>query len=455
MTSNRNVARLATIASSIVLLSVLPAPAGQWFEEQTLEHDGLTRYYRYYVPDFQPASGYRLLFILHGGGGDMRSSLNNGAQAEWPEIADEEGILLVVPNGVNAETGDTAGNDQHWNDCRGDAPLVDTGADDVGYVSALTDWAIENFEVDESRIYSTGASNGGMMSYRLAFELGHRIAAIASFIANLPAASECFGPSYPVPVFVCNGDAEANYMPWEGGCVVANQEDCRRGTVVSALATRDFWIDFHHADPSPAESIDYPDLDPNDGSTVTSDRFDGGVQGSEVIFYRVRGGGHTTPSIEHRRDPLVLLLLGLGNQNHDVEGAREAWAFLERHTLHGTSPRTDPGSAGTLRVRRAPGETLELEWGPDCGVGSTYGVYRGDLLSGYDSLEPEPGLCDVASTAVTVPAGAGTADFFLVVPNTGVVEGSYGRGEDSQRPPSSSACHPQSAALDECADVGF
>ncbi len=443
---------LGEVLLAFCLLAGLPlSSAGTWHEEQTLEHDSLLRYYRYYLPDSQPPEGYRLLFVLHGGGGDMRSFLDNGTHAEWPEIADEDGLLLIVPNGINAETGDGSGDDQHWNDCRGDAPLNDTGADDVGFVSALIDWAAGRFAVDLDRVYATGSSNGGLMSYRLAFELGDRIAAIAPFIANLPAVDECGAPEWPIPVFICNGDGEDDYMPWDGGCVT-KKSTCGRGSVLSAEATRDFWIAFGNLNPVPVESIDYPDLDPDDDTTAESQLYVGGYEGVELAFYTIHNGGHVTPSIEHRRSRLVLALLGLGLQNHDIEGSREAWAFLSRQRLEGFGVGEDPGLAALLRVRKGGPGTLELSWAGDCGSAMSYGVYRGELLAGYDSISPAEGDCSVQETRVELPEGTPVPEFFLVVPNDGVSEGGYGSASDGRsRTPAAEPCLPQ-LQLDVCAE---
>ncbi|MDQ7088618.1 MAG: PHB depolymerase family esterase [Acidobacteriota bacterium] len=334
-----------------------PATAGTWDEEQTLEHDGMTRYFRVYRPDFQPPEGMPLLFVLHGGGGDMRSFLDNGTHAEWPEIADEEGLLLIVPNGVDPATGDPSTNDQNWNDCRADGPRVETGADDVGFISALIDWADARYPIDPQRVYATGSSNGGLMSYRLAFELSERIAAIAPFIANLPAVSECADPRHPISVFICNGDGEETYMPWDGGCVV-DKVECERGRVISAEATREYWIAHNLTEAGPGEFTAYDDLDPDDGTTAESTLYRRGYEGAEVAFYRIRNGGHVTPSIDHPRSRLVLQLLGLGLQNHDIEGSRQAWAFLSRQRLSGQGQGTAPGVAGLLRLRREGPESL-------------------------------------------------------------------------------------------------
>jgi hypothetical protein len=122
-----------------------------------------------------------------------------------------------------------------------------------------------------------------------------------------------------------------------------------------------------------------------------------------------------------------------------VSGATEA----------GASAR--PGVAETLTVSRNGDGTLQLTWTPDCGAGTLYAVYRGDLTLGYDSIVPEPGQCAVAGTTVTVPEGSGATDFFLVVPSDGTDEGSYGKDSSgSERAPATAACRPQ-GATDACA----
>jgi len=111
-----------------------------------------------------------------------------------------------------------------------------------------------------------------------------------------------------------------------------------------------------------------------------------------------------------------------------------------------------PGAVGGLRVGRdGAAGTIELDWGGDCGTGTAYAVYRGDLAAGYASIAPEPGACDVGGHHATLPAGSGTADFFLVVPHAGGVEGSYGiDGQGTRRPPAAAPCYPP-GAVDSCA----
>jgi hypothetical protein len=98
-----------------------------------------------------------------------------------------------------------------------------------------------------------------------------------------------------------------------------------------------------------------------------------------------------------------------------------------------------PGAADGLVVAKEPDGSLTLSWQQDCGKGTAYGLYRGSLAAGYGSIAPEPGMCNIPGSSATVPAGPGAADFFLVVPNNGATEGSYG----ADRGAAGSACHSQ------------
>ena len=46
------------------------------------------------------------------------------------------------------------------------------GVDDVGFINAVVNDISANVGVDASRVYATGISNGGMMSYALACNTG-------------------------------------------------------------------------------------------------------------------------------------------------------------------------------------------------------------------------------------------------------------------------------------------
>ena len=285
--------------------------AGTFVEDRMLEHGGVTRFYDAFLPDGL-APGGPLLIAFHGGT-LSNQSLRGGASAELFRLADENGAVVLLPNGTDGSGATGPTGSFNWNDCRADAGPASTPSDDVGFVSALIDAAIGEYAIDPTRVYALGASNGGLMTYRLLLELSDRIAAGAAAIANLPVNSECrTEPEAPRSVLIMNGTADP-IMPFAGGNVAAN-----RGAIVSSDATRDFWRGFLATADTP-QVLDFPDLDPNDGGTVRREIWPGGRGGTEVRYYRVEGGGHNLPSIAFPQGTA---------QNHDVEAVSEMWSFL-------------------------------------------------------------------------------------------------------------------------------
>jgi polyhydroxybutyrate depolymerase len=57
-------------------------------------------------------------------------------------------------------------------------------ADDITYFDTLIDTIISDHGADPTRIYMTGASNGGMMTFVYAVARAERLAAIAPVVAS-------------------------------------------------------------------------------------------------------------------------------------------------------------------------------------------------------------------------------------------------------------------------------
>jgi polyhydroxybutyrate depolymerase len=296
-----------------------PAPGLR--TDNTLSVLGTTRYFDYYVPPALPENA-PVLILLHGGTQNKGKVIDGTTGSSgWLSVAESEAVLLVVPNGTDAD-GDPNAVSANWNDCRSDE-LSGSSADDVAFIAALIDWAVNepSLIVDEDRVYVAGASNGGMMSYRAALELGDRIAGIAAFIANNPVNLD---PSCevavndpdpaPVSVFICNGTADV-LMPFNGGSVALGDG----GQVTSSFEKRDFWR-ARNSTTQPLPPFVYPDIDPTDNSTVVGADYVGGVGGAAVSWLTVFAGGHTMPSLR---------FFSTGKQNHDIESAAVAWEFLE------------------------------------------------------------------------------------------------------------------------------
>jgi polyhydroxybutyrate depolymerase len=117
---------------------------------------GLERTYRLYAPTGLPASA-PLVVMLHGGFG-------SGAQAEraygWDKLADSSKFVVAYPEGLNRAWNVNGGG------CCGQPARQ--GIDDIAFISATVGDIGKNVNIDAARVYATGISNGGIMSYTLA-----------------------------------------------------------------------------------------------------------------------------------------------------------------------------------------------------------------------------------------------------------------------------------------------
>lgn len=267
------------------------------------------------------------VILLHGGGQGMRAVVarSAGGTRAWLDLARKGDFLLVIPNGTDATTLDTKGDRQRWNDVR---PGM-TSANDVGFITQLIDWLVRNRGVDRKRVFVTGATDGGLMVYRLVMEASDRFAAAAVFSGKLPERSPNLKqPVRPVPLLITSG-TEDKMMPWEGGRV-PTQPDLFR----SAADTVAWWVKANRSLPEATPRQTLPDADPDDGCRIHVEEYGAGRPPSTpVVFYTIEGGGHGMPSRQYVITLKPAFRKWLGRVCRDVEGAEEAFKFFRRFGL--------------------------------------------------------------------------------------------------------------------------
>lgn len=180
---------------------------------QSMTSGGRTRTWRVRAPASYDGSPRPVMVVLHGGGGTGEQIENSSG---FDAIAEREHVIVVYPNGIAANESATnpITRAQTWNAGACCGPAASQAIDDVGFVGAVLDRVEAGACVDQRRVFATGMSNGGMMSYRLGCELASRIAAIAPVAGSLqvPACA----PSRRVPLFAVHGSLDEN-VPYGGG----------------------------------------------------------------------------------------------------------------------------------------------------------------------------------------------------------------------------------------------
>ena len=295
---------------AIFLLTACKSDPGQEF---SLEHDGLERKYFVHVSStYTKDVPTPVVFVLHGGSGhpgavEYQSGMN--------QVADKEGFIVVYPAGSHPVFKDRLLN---WNDGRTAKNKEKNEVDDVGFINAVLDDLPNHFTLDRKRIYATGISNGGLMSFRLASELSQRVAAVAPIAAPRTPDEYYASPTRPIAVMYFHG-VQDTYAPYKGG---SPERSAFTASFLSAEEIIQAWVE-HNGCPS----------------TYTIREKEGGAsrveyspckEGTEVVFWKLEDGGHTWPGGKKTKSEDKARV---GNVNQDVIASQLMWEFFQKHSL--------------------------------------------------------------------------------------------------------------------------
>lgn len=280
-------------------------------ESRTLRVDGVRREYAVYTPPSPRPAGERpLVVVFHGGEG---SPAKIARQTGFNEVADRHGFLVAYPRSI-----------EHWNDGR--ATTRGFG-NDVAFARALVEALVAHDGVDPDRVYATGASNGGMMTLRLACEANETFAAFAPVAASFPVpyADRC-RPGQPVDILMVNG-TDDRLIRWRGGRIPRGRRAGVGGEVIPVPETVAFWRR-HNGCGTPAEEA-VPDRE-DDGTRLRREVNDRCARGGSVRFLAIEGGGHTWPG-----SPVPANILA-GRISREISASQVIWQFFATQRLSST-----------------------------------------------------------------------------------------------------------------------
>lgn len=301
-------------------------PVTGTLEERRFDFGGLSRSFLVYIP-LRLSDPAPVVLVLHGAASSAARMRSDTAWA-FEEVADRDGALIVYPQGFEG----------NWNDCRatGAVGARERSVDDVGFLRAVVarlagDPALGGQQVATDEVFAAGFGNGGHMVLRLALEAPDFVTGVAAIAASLPAAGNqnCQESRQAVPVLLISGD-EDPISPYDGGEVLSVGPFNRRGAVLSAFATVDYFRTLAGYPALPFEHR-YPDGDPLDGTVASRGLWSAGDR-PEVDLITIHGGGHTIP---HPQKTMPRIL---GRTSHDVPAVEEIWRFFRRQLLGGRDP---------------------------------------------------------------------------------------------------------------------
>ena len=268
-------------------------------ENGTLVSSGEKRVYLLYVPpSYDPTRPAPLVISMHG------AALWPTVQKDisgWNKVADENGFLVVYPAGL-----------QHglyvWRVEQGPGLAID-----VRFSADLIDKLRATYNIDPSRIYADGLSNGGGMAFALSCTMPDRIAAVGMVGPALTLPWNGCPDPRPVPVIAFHGTADPA-APYNGGSSWVT-----RSEFPSIPVWMTHWAQRNGCAPSPSVSRVAPD--------VTRRTYTHCTDNAAVVFYTIQGGGHTWPGGRPLPEWFV------GPTSRSIDASREMWAFFREHPL--------------------------------------------------------------------------------------------------------------------------
>jgi poly(3-hydroxybutyrate) depolymerase len=214
-----------------------------------------------------------LLISMHGMNQD---AAYQQSKAQWELVADTAKFVVVYPNGIN----------KRWDI---------SGTTDIDLILTIIDTMYNRYGIDRKRVYLSGFSMGGMMTYWAAVKIADKIAAfgpVSVFLLRNPV----YTSSRPVPIIHVHGDADdvvvySNLAPFLDG-----------------------WIKRDNCPTTPVITKPYPEG--KTSSAATKSYWGPGDAGVEIVLLTIAGKGHW-----HSNDPVSINTSG------------EIWNFVKRYSL--------------------------------------------------------------------------------------------------------------------------
>ena len=258
-----------------------------------LKHDNLDRFYYLYTPsNLDSNESIPVLFAFHGYGSSAIRHLN---YTNYFPIADSENFIVIYPQGATTATLST-----HWN--VGGWTSKST-IDDLDFVETIIGLIKDKIQIDETRIYSSGMSNGGYMGYHLACNLSNKFAAIVSVTGSMTndTYNDC-NPTHPTPILQIHGLLDF-VVPYDGNAGSKSISD-----------VIDYWVNYNSCSTDQDTVIKYDDY-----SLIVYDTYTSCLNDVNVKLILHPEMGHDWPSL----------------QSYNINASSEIWNFVSKFDIYG------------------------------------------------------------------------------------------------------------------------
>ncbi|MFO4633228.1 MAG: alpha/beta hydrolase family esterase [Actinomycetota bacterium] len=311
----------------IAILTIMLVAPGLAFSEGLIEQrvlkqnvigEEIERNYWLYTPKNLPENP-ALVVVMHGYSGDALAIMSYSGMND---IADSNGFLVAYPQGTIDSEGNAffnVGYEFHHN----------SAVDDVAFVEAVVNATVTEDGADAAKVFVTGMSNGGDMSYLLACSSSKVFRAVAPVAGSMMKTmiDQC-APDRTLPIMAISGTDDPVTL-YAGD----QQNSGGWGAYIGQEETRDFWVAKHgFINSSTVEINDSHKPIIVGNSKVQLQRYWNSRGKSEVWFYRVDNGGHDWPGAKFDswwQPTRYAALYGMGfGKNKDIDSSEEIWKFF-------------------------------------------------------------------------------------------------------------------------------
>ena len=270
--------RLTLLLSALLLFAGAAFADGNegtgTLSEHTFKHKGIEYTYYLYKPQNLP-DGAPLIMAFHGYGSRSVPSIGYG----FHPLADEHGFAVCYPKGPEDNKGKpcwAVGYAFHFED--------NWSRDDVGFTIRLVKHLQKKHKFSKHNVFATGHSNGGEMSYLLAYKAPHIFAAVAPISGlTMEWMYRDLKAKKPIPVMESHGTMDKT-SKWNG-----NLENVDKwGGYIAVPCAVGYWVAVNGCTHEHTEMLPLVE----GKNQVIAHRYVNGINGNEVWLYEVVGGVH-------------------------------------------------------------------------------------------------------------------------------------------------------------------
>nr|WP_295948504.1 S-layer homology domain-containing protein [uncultured Agathobaculum sp.] len=210
---------------------------GYFFYEK--EIDGRMRRWMTYVPgSYTGEEAVPLVVATHGYSSSAQAFAGD---TRWSDIAEQNGFIVVYTQAYPSD--DQRGNIPvpYWNTME-KGELMEGLPDDVSYFRQMIADIEQQYNIDDSRLYATGHSNGSCMTWMLAMHASDLFAAVAPIGGHLGTHLDTVPEdAEPLPIWITLGDYD--YEP-------------TTGTDTGTWDALNYWTTYNGTDRQAEDSVD-------------------------------------------------------------------------------------------------------------------------------------------------------------------------------------------------------